>query len=135
MEKLEEVFAAGRAESRCEIGNALSRLFQLRKIHTDRIADMAIENFIEMRDKVGNPRFLMEKAVEKILQEEFPKQYVSRYSLVTFSRVPYNLAYEVGKIGNEILRELCCDIKDPQEVDLKKAEELIRQKMTPVLYP
>ena len=72
--------------------------FAERKENTDAIADMAVENFIEMRDKVANPRFLLEKAVEKILQKEFPHHYVSRYSLVSFSNVPYKVALAAGLI-------------------------------------
>src|SRR6185295_15184606 len=52
-----------------------SQFSDLRKTHTDGIADMAMENFIEMRDKVGDARFLMEKSVEKILQQNFPAEY------------------------------------------------------------
>ncbi|MGL1400042.1 hypothetical protein ACSTI4_23900, partial [Vibrio parahaemolyticus] len=70
-----------------------------RKVDTDAIADMAVENFIEMRDKVGDPKFLLEKAVEKILQKEFPGSYLSRYALVTFSNVPYSFAMKVGLVN------------------------------------
>ncbi|MBI3555042.1 MAG: FAD-dependent monooxygenase, partial [Deltaproteobacteria bacterium] len=80
---------------------------RLRKSNADAIADMAVENFIEMRDKVGNQQFLLEKNVEKLLQTRFAGEYVSRYSLVTFSRVPYRLAYDAGVIQAEILGELC----------------------------
>jgi kynurenine 3-monooxygenase len=106
---------------------------QLRKPHTDGIADMAIENFVEMRDKVGDTRFLMEKSVEKILQQHFPTEYISRYALVTFSRLPYRVAYEAGIVESEILGELCRNIKQAEEVDLDQAARLIRAKLNPVL--
>lgn len=67
---------------------------------------MAVENFIEMRDSTGNPRFLLEKAVEKVLLNAFPGTFVSHYSMVSFSRVPYRLAYEVGAIAGGIVSEL-----------------------------
>jgi len=44
------------------------QFLQLRRVNTDAIADMAVENFIEMRDKVADPQFLLRKAVEKALQ-------------------------------------------------------------------
>lgn len=104
-----------------------------RKGNCDAIADMAVENFIEMRDKVANPSFLMEKAVEKILQKAFPGEYVSRYALVTFSNSPYKLALEAGIISDEILRELCQPISTPEQVDLDRAAVLIRRKLSPLL--
>lgn len=106
---------------------------RLRKDNADAIADMAVENFTEMRDKVGNPRFLLEKAVEKILQVKFPGQYYSRYALVTFSRVPYRLAADVGAATDLILSELCRDLSSPEKVDLKLAGTLIEQRLSPLL--
>lgn len=106
-----------------------------RKVNADAIADMAVENFVEMRDKVADPKFLLEKSVEKILQKEFPGRYVSRYSLVTFNNVPYKLALDAGIVENEILAELCRSIDSAESVDLRLAERLIKQKLDPVLSP
>ncbi len=112
-----------------------SDLYRARKVNTDAIADMAVENFVEMRDKVGDKHFLLEKAVEKVLQREFPGRYVSRYGLVTFCNIPYKVALDVGIVDNEILAELCRDIEDAEQVDLKKAELLIDAKLKPLLAP
>jgi kynurenine 3-monooxygenase len=119
-----------------EKGHSFEKLFlelsATRKDNTDAIADMAVENFTEMRDKVGNAQFLLEKSVERILQEKFPEDYVSRYALVTFSQSPYRLAFKAGVVQNEILRELCRDIKSAEQVDLALAEKLIRAKLKPL---
>lgn len=111
------------------------RLGELRKENTDAIADMAVENFVEMRDKVADARFLLEKAVEKVLQKHFPGRYLSRYALVTFSNIPYRIALDVGDVDNEILTELCEGLTDPEKVDLKLAERLIDKKLAPLLAP
>jgi kynurenine 3-monooxygenase len=108
---------------------AFSKFFASRKPNCDAIADMAVENFIEMRDKVADKRFLLEKAVEHILQEKFPDRYVPRYSLVTFSRVPYKFAYDAGVVQAGILRELCHDLERPEDVDLHRAEQLINERL------
>lgn len=113
-----------------EIFTAFSKA---RKEDTDKIADMALENFIEMRDKVGRPSFLIEKSVEAILQKHFPGQYISRYSLVTFSGVPYTAAYKIGLAQNKILKTLCEKIQSPEEVDLQKAKLLIDTHLKPLL--
>lgn len=99
-----------------------------RKPDCDAIADMAKENFIEMRDKVAQARFQLEKSVEHVLEERFPDLYQSRYRLVTFSRIPYREALKAGKLDDEILKALCKNIKSAAELDLKLAEKLIHEK-------
>jgi kynurenine 3-monooxygenase len=112
-----------------------AEMTRLRPADTDAIADMAVENFIEMRDKVGDQRFLLEKAVEKILQKTFPGRYVSRYALVTFSNVPYSFAQKVGLICDGILSELCANLNAAEDVDMNRAQELIDTRLSPVLSP
>ncbi|MCI0652595.1 MAG: FAD-dependent monooxygenase [Planctomycetes bacterium] len=60
-----------------------------RKPHADALADLALENFVEMRDHVASRGFLLKKKVEKTLHKVFPRWYIPLYSLVTFSRTPY----------------------------------------------
>lgn len=110
-----------------------AEFLERRKVNTDAIADMAVDNFIEMRDRVADPKFLLAKAVEKILEKKFPGRYMSRYALVTFSHVPYKLALDAGVICDEILAELCQGIEKADDVDLTLAEELIGLKLAPLL--
>ncbi len=104
-----------------------------RKPDADAIADMAVANFVEMRDKVGDPNFLLEKAIEKRLLNEFPGRFTSRYALVSFSRVPYRFAQEVGFVTDGILEELRHGVASADQVDLAVASSLIAQKLEPVL--
>jgi kynurenine 3-monooxygenase len=60
-----------------------------RKPNTDTIADLALDNFLEMRDKVASRAFLAQKRIEHALERLLPGRYVSRYELVSFSTVPY----------------------------------------------
>ena len=109
----------------------LEPYFHSRKPNSDAIADLAVDNFIEMRDRVGDPKFLLKKEVEKILQNRFPEKYISRYGLVTFSRHPYSVALEAGKIQEKILEQLCSGLSNPNDVDLRLAEKLIDKEFTP----
>ena len=102
---------------------------EARKPDADAIADLAVDNFIEMRDKVGSPRFLLEKDIEKLLEKEFPGEYVSRYRLVTFHRVPYRVALEVSGIQDRLLSELSEGRRSRDEVDLVRARTLIRERL------
>ncbi|MEO3870131.1 NAD(P)/FAD-dependent oxidoreductase [Nonomuraea sp. B12E4] len=63
-------------------------LFERRKADTDVIARLALDNFVEMRDKVGSRMFLAGKRVEHALERVVPG-YVSRYELISFSTTPY----------------------------------------------
>ncbi len=104
-----------------------------RKTDTDAIADMAVENFVEMRDKVGDPHFLLEKQVEKILLNTFPGEFLSRYTLVSFGLAPYGFAQRVGEIAGGIVAELCEGLTRAEAVDLIKARKLIRERLVPFL--
>jgi kynurenine 3-monooxygenase len=60
-----------------------------RRENTEAIAEMALANFVEMRDKVASPVFRLQKQVEHALERLLPGTYVSRYELVSFSTTPY----------------------------------------------
>jgi kynurenine 3-monooxygenase len=60
-----------------------------RRENTEAIADMALANFVEMRDKVRSPVFRLSKRIEHTLERLLPGTYVSRYELVSFSTTPY----------------------------------------------
>ncbi|GAA0824852.1 NAD(P)/FAD-dependent oxidoreductase [Streptosporangium amethystogenes subsp. fukuiense] len=68
---------------------ALARYGARRKEHADTIAELALANFVEMRDKVASRTFLLGKRVEHGLERLLPGRYTSRYELVSFSTVPY----------------------------------------------
>lgn len=114
-------------------GKIFEEFTQARKPNGDAIADLAVDNFVEMRDRVADQKFLLAKEVEKILEKQFPGEYVSRYRLVSFTRVPYRIALAAGKLQDKILAELCAGIHRPDEVDLEKAGELIRKEIAPLL--
>jgi kynurenine 3-monooxygenase len=105
---------------------------QARKINTDAIADMAIENFVEMRDRVADARFLLKKKAELALESRYPGIFVPKYAMVSFHRVPYSVALARGTIQDEMLAELCDPINTLQELDWCRADELVRQKLTPL---
>ncbi|MEU8120816.1 NAD(P)/FAD-dependent oxidoreductase [Spirillospora sp. NPDC049024] len=68
---------------------ALSLYQERRKANTDAIAEMALDNFIEMRDRVSSPVYRMKQAATHALERRLAGRYVSRYELVSFSTVPY----------------------------------------------
>lgn len=70
------------------------------------IADLALANFVEMRDKVADPRFLLWKKIEKHLHERFPDEFQSVYSMVSFSHVPYSQALAEVSAHEELFERM-----------------------------
>jgi kynurenine 3-monooxygenase len=115
------------------VGAAFAEVARLRKPNTDAIADMAVENFVEMRDSVADARFLLEKSIERRLLNAFPGAFYSRYALVTFSRAPYRLAYDVGREATAIVSQLAEGVTSAETVDLVLAKKLIEARLTPLV--
>lgn len=117
-------------------GSDWERIFRAfeaaRKVNTDAIADLAVENFVEMRDRVANPRFLFRKKVELALEAKYPRVFVPKYSMVTFHRIPYAIALRRGQVQDLMLTELCDGIDRMEELDWSKADSLIRSNLTPL---
>lgn len=109
-----------------------SQFERMRKENTDAIADLAIENFAEMRDRVGDRSFLLRKKVELALQGRYPQRFVPKYSMVTFLRVPYATALKRGQVQDQILTELCAHMNRVEDLDWAKAEKMIHDELTPL---
>lgn len=88
-----------------------------RRPDTDAIADMALENYVEMRDKVLDGRYLLKRAVEAELDLRYPGEYRSRYQLVTFTRTAYRLAAAIGRMQDQLLDEACAGVEHAGQVD------------------
>lgn len=76
------------------------------KPNADAIADLALHNFIIMRDKVADPSFLLKKQLERKLHDLFEDEFIPLYSMVSFSTIPYAEAQQKGKEQDELLDEL-----------------------------
>jgi kynurenine 3-monooxygenase len=68
---------------------ALAEFSRGRRPHADALAELAIDNFVEMRDRVAHPGFLLRKKWEHLLARVFPRWYLPLYTMVSFSRIPY----------------------------------------------
>lgn len=77
-----------------------------RKPNADAIANLALQNFVEMRDLVGDADFLHFKHVEHELTEIYPGKFRSQYELVTFSNEPYKYALEQGARNSELVKRI-----------------------------
>ena len=105
--------------------NIFSSYNKMRKPDADAIAQMAIENYIEMRDSVAQSDYKAKKKIANSLSIEFPDRFIPRYNMVSFTSIPYSEVYKRGKIQQEIISQLM-----ENELDLQKAEKLITEKLS-----
>jgi len=89
-----------------------------RKPNADAIADLAVQNYYEMADKVGDKHFLHKKHIEHDLSELYPDKFKSQYELTTFSLSGYKYAWDQGQKNDVLLEKIIADgaeekMKDP----------------------
>jgi kynurenine 3-monooxygenase len=86
---------------------ALAEFQQLRKPDTDTIAQLAFDNFVEMRDHVADADFLLRKKIEAKLHMLYPDRWIPLYSMVTFhDNIRYSEAYHTGKKQKQVMDEV-----------------------------
>jgi kynurenine 3-monooxygenase len=96
----------------------LSEFEKIRKPDADAISELALKNFIEMRDLVANENFVLQKKIESKLHKMFPERWIPLYSMVTFQdHIRYSDALKIGNKQQEIMNDLLKkeDIKDTWE--------------------
>ena len=97
-----------------------------RKADTDAIADLALENYYEMRDHVDNPDFILKRKIEMALEKQHD-EYSSKYNLVTFNEdVPYHIASELGHAQDAWLLNYCKRKSEIGEAEIKEAFEALK---------
>lgn len=114
-------------ETSDDFEKAFTMFSSSRKKDADAIANMAYENFIEMRDLVSDPYFLLKKGIEQELEKNFPDQYRSRYARVSFSREPYSKVYEQGLKNEKIINSIASLGKNVGVADRNMIQKIIRE--------
>jgi kynurenine 3-monooxygenase len=82
---------------------AFAEYLSRRKENADALADLAIGNFIEMRDKTASRAFRAKKKIDHMLEAALPGVYLPLYTMVTFTRVPYARAARRARLQDRIL--------------------------------
>ena len=98
---------------------------KIRKKDTDAIADLAIDNFHEMKDHVANPLFQKKRKIEMALENHFPNTYFSKYSLVTFNEeIGYREAMLQGRAQDKAILNMLVDRDINTPYDESNIDEL-----------
>ncbi|AUC82373.1 NAD(P)/FAD-dependent oxidoreductase [Lacinutrix sp. Bg11-31] len=105
-----------------------------RKADTDAIADLAIDNYYEMRDHVANPIFKEKRTIEMALEKEFPNDYFSKYSMVTFKEdIPYHEAMTKGRAQDKAILNLLVNKEITTSEDLNSILKKVQQETEAIL--
>lgn len=117
-------------ESNAHDWDAVLPAFQkMRKPDADAIADLALQNYIEMRDLVADPEFVLRKKIERKIYHKHPSKWVPLYSQVTFSHVPYSEAQTTGRFQDRIMAEVMQRPGIEENWDSDEVENLILRKI------
>ncbi|CAM4341019.1 FAD-dependent oxidoreductase [Zobellia nedashkovskayae] len=98
---------------------------QDRKPNADAIAELSYRNFIEMSSKTADPKFLLQKKIEKHFANLHPDKWIPAYSRVTFSNRPYAEALAMGDAQEEIMQEVMQIPNIEEKWDSKEVEQKI----------
>jgi kynurenine 3-monooxygenase len=105
---------------------------RLRRPNTAAIAQMALENYVEMRDSVLDAGFVRRKALAMELERRFPDRFIPRYSMVMFHpEIPYGEALRRGALQAQLLEEL--DSGGGAAADTALAEKLVTERLPPLV--
>lgn len=108
----------------------LEKYQALRKPDGDAIADLAINNFTEMRDRTADPRFLLQKKIEARLHEKYPDKWIPAYSQVTFSpHIRYSEAYNNSLRQEVIMQQVMVKSGIEEKWDSEEIEKIILEKI------
>ncbi len=108
----------------------LQQYQSLRKPDADAIADLAVNNFTEMRERTADPKFLLQKKIEAKLHEKYPDKWIPAYSQVTFSpQIRYSEALKRGMKQEAIMQEVMSIHDIDKKWDSNELHEQIIQKI------
>ena len=104
----------------------------LRKLDAEAIQQMALENYIEMRDKVDDAQFLLQRELELALQARHPERFIPHYAMVTFMRIRYSLALERSEIQRHILEDATRGLDSLDGIDWAATDAAVMAQLQPL---
>ena len=97
---------------------------QNRKPNGDGLQDLSMHNFIVMRDKTADHRFLLQKKIEARFASLYPDKWVPLYSMVSFTNIPYSEAWKIGMDQEKLMQDI---MKIPDIDEIWDSEEIMNK--------
>ena len=117
---------AGVPGERVPWAHVFTEFYARRKPNADAIAEMALENYLEMRERVADPHFRLQQSLALELERRYPRRFIPRYSMVMFHHeISYRTAQERGRVQARLLAELSSEAQSLADVDYARAERLV----------
>jgi kynurenine 3-monooxygenase len=108
-----------------------AEVYARRKPNADAIAEMALENYLEMRERVADPHFRLEQSLALELERRYPRRFIPRYSMVMFHHeISYRTAQQRGRIQAELLAELTAGAESLADIDYARAERAVESALS-----
>ena len=126
------VALADHLAANASLADAFAAFEAQRKSDAEAIQQMALENYIEMRDKVDDAAFLLQRQLELALQERHPGRFVPHYAMVSFMRIPYSVALHRSEVQREILVDATRRLASLEAVDWAAVDAAVLAKLDPL---
>lgn len=120
------------AENARDPGAVIEAFDAQRKPDADAIAQMALENYIEMRDSVADPHYLLKRELAAQLVARCPDHFMPRYRMVTFTHLPYRECLERGRQQTALMEQLLAGCDSLDDFDFNDAADRVRNRLTPI---
>ncbi|GMU42665.1 MAG: kynurenine 3-monooxygenase [Lysobacterales bacterium] len=130
--ELLDLIEAARRAGGTDWQQVFARFEQARRPNAHAIAEMALENYVEMRDAVADPGYQLRRRLELELARRLPGHFLPRYSMVMFSSLPYAYARERGERQRALLLELTAGKSSLDEIDLDAAAASVAARLPPL---
>ncbi len=126
------VALADQLDAHDDLAGAFAAFEAARRDDAAAIQQMALENYLEMRDRVDDPDFLLQRQLEQQLQARWPTRFVPHYTMVTFLRTRYSIALARSEIQREILVEATRGHTDLSRIDWDALEAIVHARLGPL---
>jgi kynurenine 3-monooxygenase len=123
---------ARRLQDDADMAAAFAAFEAERKPNAAAIQRMALDNYLEMRDRVDDPDFLLQRKLEGMLQQRHPGRFIPHYSMVSFMRIPYVLALQRSELQRVILEDATAGVTTLDEINLDAADAAVLEALTPL---
>jgi kynurenine 3-monooxygenase len=113
--------------------NVFARFEAEQLANANAIADMALDNYVEMRDTVRDPKFALRKELAFELERRLPERFIPRYSMVMFHEdIPYLTAQRRGEVQKALLEEFTASAATLADVDIEAAAQAVTRRLPPI---
>ena len=119
-------------EQPCDSAAVFAEFESRRKPNADAIAAMSLANYVEMRDGVADPHYLLKRQLAAALTERIPDHFMSRYRMVSFTSIPYATCVERDRAQTAWMESLLAGRDNLDDLDLDAAAAHARHVLPPL---